>query len=557
MATKKLFTGINALVISIVFLSILNVVRCLFTLKGGYMTADEALYFSPAIFHLRTGTPIEFYGHRTLFQFLITVPMLIFNINNVFKMIVLASGISLFLTVLTQLFLFKISAIIFKDKMKRFLLVLTYPALAIFSIMSVTYLTEPLSIFAITAFIYFTICFFKNGNSYKQLFFMIIFLNIVVLTRETNMMIFLANLIVIPIFMMKYGCSFKQLTIFVGLTLPFARIPLSIDLSSIMIIEPLVNYFTITFTNIVSQITQSFQPHYVSQTVTEYSSTGIVPVSSMEAYPPSELYTHSPLSDINLSRFFITAKYFILSLFIGWNPIFAMVGLSCFIVFIKNMKKTDFITCFLFINGIAAIISFVFLTFYTMDPFVIDLINSVPLGTLIRYVHVSIPASLMMVMFYKRLEQKHITVFVLILIITLGSTTPFAMQFIQKGFSTGYVERISTDYMAPYYRAYLYADDSGETLMFFGHNSLLLSLYMLEKPNVVLARPTSDQVSFRHIINSRDYDSIIFYGVKHFTHDSGLKEYFPYYHDVITFKTKYQLEVLYEDEEMYLYRLMK
>jgi len=131
-----------------------------------------------------------------------------------------------------------------------------------------------------------------------------------------------------------------------------------------------------------------------------------------------------------------------------------------------------------------------------------------------------------------------------------------AIYSFQAQWSSGYVDRLNFSYRSPYIKVRDYCQTSNKTLIFGGVNIVQTSLFLRNNENVFFASPPRNESEFHNLLNLEDWDTILIYGITHYTSRPALQESFPFFWDLLSENTSYGISIIFETGEAYFYEIV-
>jgi len=527
------------LIFVMAILSCVIIARGIYTWFTGFMTSDEALYYLSGLESVRLSRVAILYENRYIFQAIISILFLIFQIKNVFGMIVFATTFSLVWTLPLPYIIKKITELFTTDRKTVIFSVLFLPFFPILTIMSATFVTEPMTLTLMMTAIYFFFKMFKHSSLHYPLLSGLLFA-VAVSMREPYMVFLVVNILFVLVVTIRRKFSWKSALIFSSLAVLGMRIPLMENFLS-------STYLKFGFTNaIITMILKPIGEMFSVTTSFIEIPPIIMPIMDME----------SPIFLFTINKVSMGFVWFLLSIFVGWNPFFAIFGVIGTVLSVLRIKKErSLINVAFFLNILCGFLNFFGVAYIVQIGNVSQVqAGANALGSCIRNSHTSLPSIISIRECISKIKVKYLYAILFCIVIAGGASIRYAFTMFQQGWSQQYVERLTLDYKAPHYRLYEYVETTGKTLVFGGHNLVLPSLYLRLRPNVKLLPPLSES-EFRKVISEK-WDNILIFGVRHYPMRPALELHFPWFLSLIDGKTEFKLEVIWEDGESFLYRVL-
>jgi len=545
----------KALVVSVSLLVVMAVVRLYHFSVSGFMTSDEGLYVLSGVLSAERNTVVIAYPNRIPYQIVLGFFGWIFNLEDVYSMFYFAVGFDLFCSIVCVFLSYKIIDIFLSKHAKySFIYILLIPTLIIFDVATVAVLTESMSYVFMLFGVYsvFTAIRDKSvvfamlsGASFGLIYF----------TREPYAVVAVGGLFVAFALALKKRFNKKQLLVFYVFSLLFFRFP------SFSGPVNLSNYFIIqTPHNLVAQDVHStsFVPSDSNSTIFQSEQ------KVTEMYVSSE-YKGAMTSWTGLLpspyKIGYTVYSTVVGMSVGWNPlifILAVFGLTQILK--RSYKKTVYeklILIFSFFSVLVTVGSIYISAFPSADQLATGI--TIPYGTMVRLSHPSLLATFLVLPALKKVEpllhkKRFLAVIVLVGIVSVASFVVAITSF-QSQWSSSYVDRLNFSYRSPYLKAYEYFQASGKTLVFGGVNVVQLSLFSRNMDSVFLARPPANESDMEFLINQEKWDTLLVYGITHYTASPALQESFPFFWDLLNENTSYGISMIWADGESYLLKV--
>ena len=247
---------------------------------------------------------------------------------------------------------------------------------------------------------------------------------------------------------------------------------------------------------------------------------------------------------------------FAVSLFYGYNPLFAIFAFVAFFIQIWSLKRHRSAIK----AGVGWNMLLAFLSFAISLQIVIGTLPGALYGwtsTMVRMTHTSLPVVAGFSSLYEKVKTKHMAAILLVFLALASTQIPQLTYTLQRGLSREPVDRLSFDYRAPYYRLYLLAKDSGRVLI-LGLHMRAIRVYMSMLPNATAAYVPPTEEEFRSLL-SKGWDKIFLY-------DDWLtikvpemvNAYPPYYREILLSRNYqgYEIETLWVDGESYALKMV-
>jgi len=520
------------------------------------MTSDEGLYVSAGILSAERNTVVIAYPNRIPYQIVLGFFGWIFNLENVYNMFYFAVGFDLFCSLVCVFLSYKIiDTFLPKHARYSYLYILLIPTLIIFDVATVAVLTESMSY----AFILFGVYSLFTAIRDKSVVFAMLSgasFGLIYFTREPYAVVAVGGLFVAFALTLKKRFNKKQLLVFCLFSLLFFRVPSSsgpVNLS---------NYFIVPNPqNLVAQDVHStaFVPSDSNSTIFQSEQ------KMTEMYVSSE-YKGAMISWSNLLPSLYKVGYTVyasaIGLIVGWNPIvfvLAIIGLSVMLKMRRELtvyEKLILTTSFLSILVCAG--SIYISAFPSADQLSAGI--TIPYGTMVRLSHPSLFATFLVLPALKNVEplshkKRFLATIILFGIVTVTSFMVAIYSF-QAQWSSGYVDRLNFSYRSPYIKVRDYCQTSNKTLIFGGVNIVQTSLFLRNNENVFFASPPRNESEFHNLLNLEDWDTILIYGITHYTSRPALQESFPFFWDLLSENTSYGISIIFETGEAYFYEIV-
>lgn len=522
-------TNVKALYLALGTSLVILAVRTYLTYNGGILTGDEARYFYMAL-----GEDSLVYGSHVPIQITYYVASHIIPIKTVFDCILFGSSMAGFWLCLIYYFLYRISVQLRFSDWSQTLLYLTTPFVVIFTVMNSLYLTEAPSLAFCLAGI---LCLLRID---RHLFYGLASgacFTVAYLYREPYLIFILANAALLLYMTFKRQTRKPIVLLFILPALLFINIPVQFFMYPIQSI----------FTTILTQLTPPvITPLILPPTAFTPPTMEFVPKSFYQ-YPINFQLTDFP------SRLVAALTIFMKGLFYGWSGIFAVFLAVAFILMLKDIKLFSAPNQFLLANVIAAYASFALLSYMiSPNPY---LLTENGAGICTRFSYTTLPAIFSLPYLYERFSKKLVKVGIVLGLVSLLLVAPTFLQVIQSNLSVGTIDRATLDYKSPHYKAYTYLLSlSGKTVI-FAQPALRVYLYSSLVPNVTLYRITVTEAEFLELTEGAN--QVLFYGERWAGYFDSILEFSPFLSQVYNGNTSYKFEVLWDDGEAHLFRLVK
>lgn len=555
----------RALVISVSLLISMSIARLYHFHVSGFILSDEGLYLLSGILSAERKTVQIAYPNRIPYQVVLAVFGWIFNLDNVYSMGSFALGFDLFCSILCVFLSYKIiNTFLPKHAKYSYIYVLLIPTLIIFDVATVAVLTESMSYVFLLFGVYSlfrairdksTIFAILSGASFGLIFFI----------REPYAVISVGSLFVAFGLTLKKYFNKKQLLFFCLFALLLFRVPTfstpTINLTNYLAIE-VAEFFVqkwnlplnllaqdIHSTNFVSSTNSTVFQFEQKATEMYISSRCEEQISSWSYLVPSAL------------KVGYTVYASLVGSIVGWNPIvFALVTIGLYLMLRKRCEKNVYEKVILVMSLFSVLVfvgSVYVVAFPSVDQFSAGI--TVPYGTVIRLSHPSLLATFLVLPTLKNVEplfykKRFLAIITLVGIVTMA-TFVVAINSFQVQWSSGYINRLNFSYQSPYVKAYDYFQTSGKTLVFGGVNIVQLSLFTRKMGTVFFSRPPIKETEMELLLNLEEWDTVLIYGITHYTANPALKEHFPFFWSMLQNQTEYKYCVIWEDGESYMFRL--
>lgn len=232
------------------------------------------------------------------------------------------------------------------------------------------------------------------------------------------------------------------------------------------------------------------------------------------------------------------------ALFLGWCPVLNVAGLLGTLVWIKeeNYKIWENVLLLNTITGFLAILG----TWYMQARFSF-FTAFLSIGLSIRFAHVTLPSFFSISKVFKYFSAKNIFIATVVSSIILA---PLYMVFIQTNLSESAVNRLSIGYVTPWKRLCNSLDPNEKTLVIC-EPILRPSIFTVDIANTTLvwALGKSD---FEEEYYSESWDRILIYGELHQIHWKILGQRCPWHIEQVYNRTEYKVGKIWWDNESYL-----
>jgi len=257
---------------------------------------------------------------------------------------------------------------------------------------------------------------------------------------------------------------------------------------------------------------------------------------------------------------------FAIGLIYGYNPLFtAFLFASLGLVTYEAAARRSRMATVILVNMVLALMSYLFSLFVIVGS--LSAAVTAWTSSIIRVSHTSLPSMFGFRYLYERIKPRNLIAVVLVFLLLATTQIPRFEYAIQRSLTrTGeLIDRLSFDYMAPYFRVYLLAKDSGKTLVIGGLHMRGIVTYMSMLPNVVVVGLQKKpgvflaEEEFRSLLE-KQWDTIFLYDDWYTIKDPTIAYAYPlYYRNILLTRTYpgFNLEVLWIDGESYAMKMVK
>ena len=446
----------NRLFITVILTALLlSIIRVFHIANTGFILADESRYILDAIsgqIYDNVNRPIPGFLNVLLFK--------LFRIDNIGDFLIFFSIYQMCLSLVVIISAYKITELLGIKERAKNMTVISLLFMPTYALMSMTFLTEQLSlVFSITG-IYFAFKYVKEQNIKSAISLAILFV-CASLVREPYVIFPLFALVIILIMFKPKKSHFINFLIVSAITIPFIDLPF-IALSQIMTILPL----------------EIFEANLLSNQITP-SLTSIAKISN-------------------------TVQIFITVLVIGWNPIIFLLVIFAFFKTasdtVKNITRENIALIYIISLPLLSTLGVAFFASQVPEFY----LSTQGYSTLIRYSHVSIPSAIILLgLSYDKLSdripnkisRRTLTISALIILIIFGLMTPFYMKASQSNLigenRTGITEHFSFEYKMPWLttRNFLKELPENEEIHVADYIGRPMWLYLYDLENVTIYWP--------------------------------------------------------------------
>lgn len=555
-----------AVVFVVSIFGVMTLVRLAHVLTTGFMVADEGLYMYSAIFSAERGSIVISYPTRLLYNLILAVSGIIFNLDKVYKAQKFLSGFNLFWTTLSVLGFYKVSELCFPENRNSHIFILLLPTLTMMAVANVAYLTESMALAFVIFGVYF-MCRLIESPGMKRYAVGGLFIGLAFLVREPYGLVSVGAIGYMIYLSARRRIPPKTALLFIVLVLLCFRLPAdgsSVSLSKSVFLE---------VTKQIASIMETIGKFQIDLSPLETAPTDI----HSGGYAPEQLepYEQKPL-DIQVwgaqgealrydrlfqwNRLYYGTVYTVAGIFLGTNPLVFFIMLYGFAKLVMNWRSLTQSQKTVGIFSVLAVFTVAGSGYLTGPP--TEVVKAVglayPWGTMARLSHTGLFSAILIVPALSErkftLDRKH-TGTVIVGLLLFASFGRFVIFTFERQFNQGYVPLMNFQYRAPYVKVYDYVEDSGKTLLFGGPNVVLISLFTRMRPNVFVALYPRDEATFLHLLAADEWDTVLIYGTTHHTVDPAVEELFPFAWDLLAGRTDYGCDVIWDDRESYFYKL--
>ena len=562
----------NKKIILLMFIPLLaGIVRLLHFYFSNYLLPDEALYYVAVDRFFYEGKMSLAYSTRTIFQYMIFIPAVLFNLNTFQKCISFMIFMSSLVSSATVYVVYRILKVVNRESSYAVLFLTISPA---FLILSFCVLTESFSLF-----------FFSIGTlmllSKKFKFRLNIFLSGLMYALAFNLREPYAFSILFGAFYLIYKREYKSFMVFCLGVLPLFYIPGYFLVPLRTATQSWNVGILASFKDVGSRSPVAIIVEKTADTIASTSNPNVTfsEPESIIAYPPDEYYygnittpvSHTlniegkisiPLtpSELKLMREEIIGRSFFnfnvqmpnfayitmfrilgesLVLSVGVNAVFIVYGVLAQI-YRRNVTRIFF---FAMISVVILVATAVFVadrTLYTTE----ERLLFQSLSTLMRLGHPLVFA--VPLLYPRRLKKKFVSLFIILMLVI----SPLYLIVAQSNLSAVYINRLYS-YKSPWLKVDNYFAIVEGSKLLLGEPIERVMLY--RRINVTYILPPENYTSFQEVLNNSSWNHVYFYGEKHTIHYMVIQHNFPWYYDMVINKTR--LTVIWDDEDSYLYEL--
>jgi len=508
--------------------------RYYYSFVTGYIVPDEAWYYNTFILDR---APITSYREVFVAIFL----LFFYGVNDVWTFLLRGALYSAIWALGCVVLFFMILRMLRVSENMLSLLLLSLPLFPVFIILVPTVLTETLGLFMALFGVYFGLRHIQEGRVVNSLLSGVFFV-LAYKVREPYLMFAAGNVLLF----LAVSAKRRSLGSILGYAIPVSLVfPVPVSLQPLQFAQPVYNWIA----NLISHLLSwGSQPGSSASSATSQAPT----------LTPAFAVPITATLQVDLTRAVIEGLSY------GFNPLFAAFAmLSVIAVGVDFFRSRILNAFFLALNAAWSFGAFIVATAIFLQVMPGALVTWT--SAIIRTSHAALPSIAGFPNLYRHLRVKRIAALTIILLI-LGSTQiGLVANGFQRGLSVEPIDRLSLDYRAPYYRAYLLARDSGKTLVFGGIHMRGIRMYMVMLPNVVLVpvglrwQPALNEGQFQAWLKG-GWDTILLYD-DWFTIKvpSMIDDYPEFYSQILRSRQYpgYVVETLWIDGESYALRMVK
>jgi hypothetical protein len=249
----------------------------------------------------------------------------------------------------------------------------------------------------------------------------------------------------------------------------------------------------------------------------------------------------------------------------GFNPLFALFAVCSLVtVTFDLLRRRSSTALFLVLNAVCSFGAFVAAAGIMLQALPGALATWT--SAIIRTTHASLPCLAGFPSLYQRVRVKTVAILMVTLLLFGSTQAHLVVMGFQRGLSVEPIDRLSFEYRAPYYKAYLLAKDSGRTLVFGGIHMRGIRMYMTMLPNVVLVSVGTrasggafNETQFQALLEE-GWDLILLYDDWYTIKVPGMIDAYPEFYSKILRSSQYdgyKIETLWIDGESYALRMVK
>lgn len=573
---QQLTRNQKALVISISLLVAMSTVRLYHFTVSGFMTSDEGLYILAGVLSAERNTVVIAYPNRIPYQIVLGFFGWVFNLDNVYSMMYFAVGFDLFCSILSVFLSYKIiDTFLPKHAKYSFIYILLIPTLIIFDVATVAVLTESMSYVFLLFGVYSLFRAIQDKSIVSALLSGASF-GLIYFTREPYAVVAVGGLLVAFALTLKKRFNKKQLLVFCLFSLLFFRVPSSsgpVNLTNYLPIEA-SRFFVQQWNQITASATP--EPNLVDLLPQDVHSTEFIANSTNSTLFESEqkvteMYVSSEYKGAMTSwtglfpspyKIGYTVYSTVVGMSVGWNPlVFGLAVFGLAQILKRSYRKTVYeklILTFSFFSVLVTVGSIYISAFPSPDQLSAGI--TLPYGTMVRLSHPSLFATFLALPALKKVEpmfhKKRFLGAIVLVGIVATATFMVAINSFQAQWSSGYVNRLNFHYRSPYLKAYDYFQTSGKTLVFGGVNIVQLSLFARNMDSVFLSRPPANESDMEFLVQQENWDTVVIIGTTHYTSQPALREFFPFFWELLSGNTSYGISVIFETGEAYFYEVV-
>jgi len=497
MGMKKLHLMIIAWISFVMF------VRIIFTLRSGFILPDEALYL-----YLRNGIVM---GDRVIFQlFYAGIGKIFFFVDSLSYLIVLFYSLNC-LWLIGIIFVLEKILVHMGVKGHVLYIMLIVPLSTITWVISnFTFLTEPMSLFFIVLGVYIVV---KNFKDTKYVFLAGMCFAIASNTRMPYA-VFFFNVIFLFFSHQRMRKRILNICIFLIPIVLFVDVPVGFGDTHVCLLS------------------STMSDHY-----------DFCGVSSLVS-----LGTHVSRHVSFFQRIAVSFRNSFLSFVVGWNIcFFVLLFPSVFLWKSRTSEKERKI----FINGLIAVFLIVLMNFIIGDMY--QNLNQ-NFSSFVRYSHMSLFGLVLLTPFFDRMSKKKMICVFVISIILLCITASLFIIPLQSNLSEEKFNRLSFEYKSNSFKVYEYLRDVEEDVVLFGDPLATLRLYLDELGvEYHLANELDPHMLDDFLENHR----VFLYGELWEYHIELTRKYAPFFYDVISNRSDYDIDILWWTNDGYFIEVRK
>jgi len=524
LAIERIGYARTALFLVIALVLILIVLRSYHASVTGYLLPDEAFYYNISV--------LDGFRETEYRPFFHVVYLLFFGgVRDVWTFLLRGALYSALWAVSSIIMTYKIITHLHVADKTAALLILSLPLFPVFTIMVPMILTETLALFLALVGIYFAHRYLDSLRVVDALLAAIGFVT-ASLVRQPYLLLSLGAILAI---LLPKRRSLAPIVAYSLLLLLIFPIP--IRLTPLQFAQPVYSYLT----NLLVQLPR----------------VGLA--AALTSLRPGVLMAPRVWIPHGASSYDILYA-FVVGLLYGYNPLFTVfvfvsLGLVAYAALVNRTRMAVFDLLIMTLALLSSLISIVVI--------VSSLTAAVSTwtSTIIRMTHTSLPAIFGLRRLYAKLRPRQLVAILLIFLVLASTQIPQFLNAAQRSLTiTGEpINRLSLDYKAPYYRLYLLAKDSGETLVIGGSHMRGIRTYMSMLPNVTLSGVPKTQAEFSALVN-REWQTIFLYDDWITIAKPSLANVYPtYYREILLSRSfsGFVLDTLWVDGESYAIRMTR